>query len=222
MVSMCEVVGSCLCDADSPIERRAPSAERRAPSAERRAPSAERRAPSAERMTASRARGKADPPSPPDRLPPRRGGRSSPYIYAASGAGRPAGFARRSARAVTLAATTAGPGRSPRLRARERSFLGPGNSRPFSPATSSRTPPRAGLRAMLRSPERLAEGDRAEPGQDFPRRRRVAAAAALVLLAPLLLLAGPQSAHADTEIWNATPTLGACADDSGSPRGFDP
>ena len=30
------------------------------------------------------------------------------------------------------------------------------------------------------------------------------------------------TAHADTEIWYATPTSGACADDSGSPRDFDP
>ena len=73
-------------------ERRAPSAERRAPSAERRAPSAERRAPSAERrapsaMTAPRAREQSDPPSPPYRLPPRRGGGPSSE---ATSAGRPA------------------------------------------------------------------------------------------------------------------------------------
>ena len=88
------------------------SAERRrAPSAERRAPSAERRAPSAEAMTAPRAREQADPPSPPDRLPPRRGG--SPSSKTASAAARPAGFARlagarrglvRSARALAAAA----------------------------------------------------------------------------------------------------------------------
>ena len=41
-------------------------------SAERRAPSAERRAPM---PSAERAREQADPPSPPDRRPPRRGGR---------------------------------------------------------------------------------------------------------------------------------------------------
>ena len=94
-------------------ERRAPSAERRAPSAERRAPSAERRAPSA--VTAPRAREQRRPPSP-DGLPPRRGGGSSPYTYAVSAAGRPAGFARlrgarhglvRSARALAAAALLA-------------------------------------------------------------------------------------------------------------------
>ena len=45
-------------------------------------------------MTAPRAREQADPPSSPDRLPPGRGDRSSPYIYAVSAAARPAGFAR--------------------------------------------------------------------------------------------------------------------------------
>ena len=80
---------------------------------ERRAPSAERRAPSAERMTAPRAREQADPPSPPDRQPPRRGGRSSPCIYAVSAAGRSAGLggARRgflhSARALAAVALLA-------------------------------------------------------------------------------------------------------------------
>ena len=39
-------------------------------------------------MTAPRAREQADPPSPPDRRPPRRGTGSSPSIYAASAAGR--------------------------------------------------------------------------------------------------------------------------------------
>ena len=80
-------------------------------SAERRAPSAERRAPSAEAMTAPRAREQADPPSPPDRRPPRRGGSPSSKTYSA--AARPAGFARlggarrglvRSARALAAAA----------------------------------------------------------------------------------------------------------------------
>ena len=79
--------------------------------AERRAPSAERRAPSAERLTALRAREHRRPPSSPDRLPPRRGGHSSPYAVTA--VGRPAGFARlagarralsRSARAVAAVA----------------------------------------------------------------------------------------------------------------------
>ena len=66
-------------------------------------------------MTAPRAREHANPPSPPDRLPPRRGGGSSPspYICAASAAGWPAGPARppvarrglvRSARALSAAA----------------------------------------------------------------------------------------------------------------------
>ena len=61
-------------------------------------------------MTAPRAREQADPPSPPDRRPPRRGGRSSPCIYAVSAAGPPAGLggARRgflhSARALAAAA----------------------------------------------------------------------------------------------------------------------
>ena len=64
-------------------------------------------------MTAPRAREQADPPSPPDRLPPRRGGGSSPSPYAASAAGRPAGPTRppvarrglvRSARALAAAA----------------------------------------------------------------------------------------------------------------------
>ena len=67
-------------------------------------------------MTAPRAREQAGPPSPPDRQPPRRGGRSSPCIYAVSAAGRPAGFARlggarrglvRSARALAAAALLA-------------------------------------------------------------------------------------------------------------------
>ena len=44
-------------------------------------------------MTARRPREHAGPLSPPDRRPPRRGGGSSPYIYA-SAAGRPAGPAR--------------------------------------------------------------------------------------------------------------------------------
>ena len=43
-------------------------------------------------MTAPRPREQRRPPSPPDRLPPRRGGHSSPYAVTA--AGRPAGFAR--------------------------------------------------------------------------------------------------------------------------------
>ena len=42
-------------------------------------------------MTAPRAREQAGPPAPPERRPPRRGGGSSPYTYAASAAGRPAG-----------------------------------------------------------------------------------------------------------------------------------
>ena len=67
-------------------------------------------------MTAPRPREQADPPSPPDRRPPRRGGGSSPYTYAASAAGRPAGLARlhgarrglvRSARALAAAALLA-------------------------------------------------------------------------------------------------------------------
>ena len=62
-------------------------------------------------MTAPRAREHRRPPSPPDRPPPRRSGRSSPYAVTA--AGRPAGFARlggarralsRSARAVAAVA----------------------------------------------------------------------------------------------------------------------
>ena len=62
-------------------------------------------------MTAPRPREHRRPPSPPDRLPPRRGGHSSPYAVTA--AGRPAGFARlagarralsRSARAVAVVA----------------------------------------------------------------------------------------------------------------------
>ena len=43
-------------------------------------------------MTAPRAREQADPPSPPDRLPPRRGG--SPSSKTASAAARPGGFVR--------------------------------------------------------------------------------------------------------------------------------
>ena len=46
-------------------------------------------------MTAPRPREQADPPSPPDRRPPRRGGRFSPCTYAVSAAGRPAGLARQ-------------------------------------------------------------------------------------------------------------------------------
>ena len=65
-------------------------------------------------MTAPRAREQADPPSPPDRLPPRRGG--SPSSKTASPAARPAGFVRlrgarrgllRSARALAAAALLA-------------------------------------------------------------------------------------------------------------------
>ena len=67
-----------------------------------RAPSAERRAPSAERMTAPRAREQADPPSPPDRRPPRRGGRPSAETYSA--AGRLRGLVRSGRRAVLAAA----------------------------------------------------------------------------------------------------------------------
>ena len=59
-------------------------------------------------MTAPRPREQADPPSPPDRLPPRRGGGFSPCTYAVSAAGRPAGPARlRSARALAAAALLA-------------------------------------------------------------------------------------------------------------------
>ena len=65
-------------------------------------------------MTAPRAREQADPPSPPDRLPPRRGG--SPSSKTASAAARPAGFVRlagarrgfvRSARALAAVALLA-------------------------------------------------------------------------------------------------------------------
>ena len=65
-------------------------------------------------MTAPRAREQADPPSPPDRLPPRRGGR--PSSQTVSAAARSAGFARlagarrgflRSARALAAAALLA-------------------------------------------------------------------------------------------------------------------
>ena len=45
-------------------------------------------------MTAPRPREQADPPSPPDRRPTRRGGGSSPYTYAAFAARQLAGFAR--------------------------------------------------------------------------------------------------------------------------------
>ena len=45
-------------------------------------------------MTAPRPREQSDPPSPSDAFPPRRAGRSSPYIYAISAAGRAAGRAR--------------------------------------------------------------------------------------------------------------------------------
>ena len=63
-------------------------------------------------MTAPRAREQADPPSPPDRRPPRRGTGSSPSIYAASAAGRRVPpVARhglvRSARALAAAALLA-------------------------------------------------------------------------------------------------------------------
>ena len=65
-------------------------------------------------MTAPRAREQADPPSPPDRRPPRRGG--SPSSKTVSAAARPAGLARlagarrglvRSARALAAAALLA-------------------------------------------------------------------------------------------------------------------
>ena len=67
-----------------------------------------------EAMTAPRARGQDCPPSPPDRLPPRRGGR--PSSQTVSAAGRPAALARlagarrgllRSARALAAAALLA-------------------------------------------------------------------------------------------------------------------
>ena len=67
-------------------------------------------------MTAPRAREQCRPPSPPDRLPPRRGGGSSPSTCTASPAGRAAGPARapvarhglaRSARALAAAALLA-------------------------------------------------------------------------------------------------------------------
>ena len=44
-------------------------------------------------MTAPRPLERRHPPSPPGRLSPRRGGRSSPHTYAVSAAGRPTGFA---------------------------------------------------------------------------------------------------------------------------------
>ena len=53
-------------------------------------------------MTAPRAREQADPPSPPDRLPPRRGGRPSAETYSA--AGRLRGLVRSGRRAVLAAA----------------------------------------------------------------------------------------------------------------------
>ena len=74
----------------------------------------ERRAPSAEAVTAPRAWKHNRPPSPPDRLPPRRGSRLS--YKTVSAAGRPAGLARlggarrglvRSARALAAAALLA-------------------------------------------------------------------------------------------------------------------
>ena len=55
-------------------------------------------------MTAPRAREQADPPSPPDRLPPRRGGRPSAETYSAAGARR---GLLRSARALAAAALLA-------------------------------------------------------------------------------------------------------------------
>ena len=63
-------------------------------------------------MTAPRPREQADPPSPPDRLPPRRGGGPSPCTYAVSAAGRrvPRGARRgliRAARALAVAALLA-------------------------------------------------------------------------------------------------------------------
>ena len=67
-------------------------------------------------MTAPRPREQRRPPSPPDRRPPRRSGGSSPYAYAASADGRPAGPARlrgarrglvRSTRALAAAALLA-------------------------------------------------------------------------------------------------------------------
>ena len=78
---------------------------------QKRAENAERRAPSADYCL-----GSTRPPSPPDRLPACRGGRSSPYTYAASAAGPSADLARprvarrglvRSARALAAAALLA-------------------------------------------------------------------------------------------------------------------
>ena len=63
--------------------------------------------PNAEAMTAPRAREQRRPPSPPDRLPPRRGGR--PSSQTVSAAGRPAGLPR-------LAGARRGLASAPRLR----------------------------------------------------------------------------------------------------------
>ena len=73
-------------------------------------------------------------------------------------------------------------------------------------------PSRTGPCATTPSPERDAAPERADPGPAVCR-RSVAAAAALVLLALFVL---PQSARAQTEIWNATLTVGS----SGSSVGF--
>ena len=73
--------------------------------------------------------------------------------------------------------------------------------------------------AMPRFPRRPPAGDRPRPTalvRAARRHRPAAAAAALVLLSSLLLLAAPQSARAQTEIWNATLTVGSY----GNSRGF--
>ena len=73
--------------------------------------------------------------------------------------------------------------------------------------------------ATPRFPRRPPAGDRPRPTalvRAALRHRPGAAAVALVLLSSLLLLAAPQSARAQTEIWDATLTVGA----DGNSRGF--
>ena len=88
------------------------------------------------------------------------------------------------------------------------------------PLAMPRVPARlTGPLAMPRVPARPPDGDRPGPAAPVPaslRRPMLAAAAALVLLASLLLAAAPQSARADTDIWNATLTVGS----DGNRRGF--
>ena len=120
--------------------------------------------PNAEAMTAPRAREQRRPPSPPDRLPPRRGGR--PSSQTVSAAGRPAGLPR-------LAGARRGLVRSARVLGRCSVALPPRRTRPAGagagPDDRHLRPHAAGARKHRRRPlggGRLRGGDRRRPGGD--------------------------------------------------------